>query len=469
MKQALRVLVFCSSLFPAPISWAQMPSATPVANNFADANSATVNPNSAASVDSLGGSQAASQTFDLRTAIQYAIQNAPQFDSLKRQLSIAGLEEKNAKSRWFPSLDLSATHGIQDQDPSIKSTPWASEFNLALTENLYDNGVISTNYKIAQLNQDIAELRFTDQKNRISLNLATAYLNYSLNVKLLEIQEKQFKLISRQYQLTSKEYYNGIRTKKDYLRFKTQTSRAEIDLVNARNAVEKSKLEILSLMGIGLVPGADPGFVPVPLDNVKDQLSDLPVELENHLQYQAAQLQKKANELNSDLTRRKKYPEWYLSAGANYSSSNYIDTNQSISDNDVVGWNALLTVKYNFLDWGIRSREAEVAAQRAIIQNNELDMNLLDLRASLNRLRINNLQIQKNFGLAQELLDLERDNIDLIEREYRNGKVSYLDLITGLNDLADSERKFFSASSDLILARFTLLYHQGKLYDEFVK
>lgn len=413
-------------------------------------------------------SQGAVPTYDLKSAIQFALENSPKFNSLKRERDITTLAKKSAKARWFPSLDFEATHGLEEQDPRLESTPWKNELSLTLTENIYDNGVTSTNYRIASLNQDIAELQYTDQKNQFSLDLAKAYLRYSLNIKILEIQEKQFKLISKQYELTAKEYRNGIKTKKDYLRFKTQLSRAEIDLINSRSEVEKSKENIQSIMGIGLGPEGMADFIPVSLENVRNDLGQ-PIALENHALFQAAQMQKKVNDLTSDLTRKKQYPEFFLSAGANYSSSHYIDTGESISDNDITSWNALLTIRYNFLDWGIRSRDSEIAAQRAIIQNNELDSRMLTLRSDLNQLRIDNNLTQRNFKLAGDLFTLEKENLSLIEREYRNGNVSYLDLITGLSDFADSERKFYSASRDLISARYTLLYHQGRLYEELLK
>lgn len=413
-------------------------------------------------------SHAAVRTLDLKSAIQYSLENSPRFDSLKRERDISVLNKKNAKAQWFPSLDLKATHGLQEEDPRLESTPWESELSLTLTENLYDNGVTSTNYRIATLNEDIAELQYNDQRNAFSLELANAYLSYSLSIKLLEIQEKQFKLISKQSELTTRQYRNGMRTKKDYLRFKTQVSRAEIDLIAARSEVEKSKESILSLIGIGLRPVEAVTFVPVSLEGLKDDLTP-PIELENHLLFQAAQKQKKVNELTSDLTRRKQYPELFLTAGATYGSRYYIDTGRNFDDNETSSWGMLLTVRYNFLDWGIRSRDAEIASQRAIILNNELDSRLLTLRTNLNKLKIDNSLTQRNFRLAGELFEMEKENLSLIDREYRNGNVSYLDFITGLSDFADAERKFYSASRDLISARYSLLYHQGKLYEELLK
>ncbi|MBI2521133.1 MAG: TolC family protein [Bdellovibrio sp.] len=409
------------------------------------------------------------ESFDLKKAILFAIQNSPSFDSLKRQVNISELEEKSAAAKLLPSLDFTATHGIVDTSPRTDEVPWDSKLNIELTESLYDNGVTRRNHRIAVLAKNQAEFNFQDQKNKNSLEIASQFLLYSLNIKLLEIQENQFSLVSKQYEMISKDYYQGIKTKNDFLRFKTQVGRAEIDLVNAKSAVEKSQQELQRLIGIELTSNAEIVFVPIPLDNLNNEVPVSSFNLENHLQYKTAQIQKEINQLNVDLIARKNLPEWFLSTGVSYGSADYLETGRSFSDNALVSWNALLTVKYNFFDWGIRSRDREVAIHKNNIQNNELDANLLSLKSSLNQLQINIKQIQKNFGLAKDLLSLEKSNIDFIEREYRNGKAQYLDLITGLNNLADAKIKFYSAASDLQTARYTLLYHQGKLYEDLLK
>jgi outer membrane protein TolC len=85
-------------------------------------------------------SSSETEKFDLKKAIAFAIENSPTFDSIKRQLSIAQLDEKSAEAKLLPSLDLTATHGILDTSPRSTTSPWSSEFNLGITESLYDNG-----------------------------------------------------------------------------------------------------------------------------------------------------------------------------------------------------------------------------------------------------------------------------------------------------------------------------------------
>ena len=110
---------------------------------------------------------------NLSDAIRYAVEHAPQFDSIKKKISISEAEEKNAFYKFFPSLDLSATHGIQGSDPKlgVPGEPAYSSTALSLTQPLYDNGVSSTGYKAARLTLQQAQLEFNEQKNKLCLDV----------------------------------------------------------------------------------------------------------------------------------------------------------------------------------------------------------------------------------------------------------------------------------------------------------
>ena len=414
-------------------------------------------------------SPSSAELFDLKKTILFAAEHSPSFDSSRRALKVAELEEKSAGAYLAPSVDLKVTHGILDSAPRLGRNPLNSEFDLGLTESLFDNGISETGSKIATLKRKEAQLRFEDQKNKLSLEIASTYLTYSLNEKLKEIQEKQYNFLKKKYESISKDYYQGVKLKKDFVRFKTQVSRGEISLFNAYNEAERSKGELMRLIGANLALGSRIEFVPIAIEAIKNEPYDFKLDVENHPQYLAAQLQKEANSLSADMILKKNLPEWLLSAGINYASSDYLGPGKSFSDVDKTNWYALLTVKYNIYDGGIRSRNSEAAIQKQSIQNNELDSELLLLGSTLSQLRLQFYQSQKTYGLAKELLELEKDSISYIEREYQNGKVNYLELTNGLESLSDAEIKFYSASAEQQNLKYTLLYHQGLLYEEIIK
>ncbi|OFZ15736.1 MAG: hypothetical protein A2Z20_05225 [Bdellovibrionales bacterium RBG_16_40_8] len=409
--------------------------------------------------------RAAPTSLTLKQAIEYAIQHSHTLNSASHEVFIADFEKENAKSRFLPSLDLTAKHGIEDSSPSTRVTPWASELSLGLTETLYDNGNNITQYQISKLKKAQTEISYRKEKDLLCRDVGLEFLQYSLTTKLLKIQKDQYGLIKKQYESISGQYHQGMKTRKDFLRFKTQVSRSDIDLVTARNVVEKSKRELKRLLAVPIESTDELDFVP---DEEKFDAGKLPKNapsLEQHYDFRIAILKKEVNELEASLVRKKYWPEVSLTTGINYGSSNYIDTGSSVEDNDQVGWNALITLKYNLLDWGIRRRDSEIAAQRKAIQGNELDNNLLSVRSEVERLMLDLKQLSENFKLSDELLALEQNNLKLLEQEYRNGKVQYLDLITGLKDLADAKIKYFTAFYDLKRALLTYWYHEGKLYE----
>jgi adhesin transport system outer membrane protein len=413
------------------------------------------------------------QKLDLKKTIEFALANSPVIDSLRRELSIAVLEEKTATARLLPSLDFTATHGLNDSAPRTGVGPWASKFSLGLTETLYDNGVTFTNRKLAQLTKKQTEIEFRDQRDKVILEIGKQFLLFSLETQLQEIKEKQFQLVKRQYEVISRAFYAGLRTKKDYLRFKTQVNRAEIELQAAIGSLRKAEQELLGQIGAGKTgrpPNEEIRFQALSLEKVASDLEFTPAKsdetLREHAWVRIGEIQKQIATVNADLVSRKNMPEWIFSGGVSYGSSDYLGTSQTVSDNAGTNWNALILVKYNFFDWGIRSRDSEVALQKKMIQENKAETRILALRTTLLALVSDMKREQKTFGLAKDLLNMEKINFELIEREYHSGKVQYLDLITGLSNLSDAQVKFFTAVAGLETVKLNVLYHQGKLYDE---
>ncbi|MEK6553662.1 MAG: TolC family protein, partial [Bdellovibrionota bacterium] len=199
---------------------------------------------------SAGAASAQLQKLDRRQAVRYALQNSPSFNSARNEREVADLTVKSSFWALFPSLDFTASYGLQDDDPSTYETPYTSQLALSLTETLYDNGVLLTQNKIANLARRRAELIFRKEKNRLVREVLEAYMKFSLQSRNLEVKEIQLDLIRRQYNLVSSAYKQGLKTRKDFLRFKTQLNRTQLDMVNARNSVEKTRLDLLKAIGV---------------------------------------------------------------------------------------------------------------------------------------------------------------------------------------------------------------------------
>src|SRR4051812_5109910 len=106
----------------------------------------------------MSSSIARGQTLSLGDALRFALQNAPSLEQARQLEGISELERRNAQSRFFPSLDASASHGVSKTSPPSPTEPWTSQLGVSLTEHLYDNGVSLLQYDVAGINREYARL-----------------------------------------------------------------------------------------------------------------------------------------------------------------------------------------------------------------------------------------------------------------------------------------------------------------------
>ena len=399
------------------------------------------------------------------------IERSLSFAIVCSNLNLRELESKNSSSVFLPSLDFNTNHGLRDSVPSVYSNAYGSDLNVVLSENLYDNGLSVTRYESAKIQKEISQLAFRNQRDQLILEFANEYMRYSLSVTLAAVQDEQFTIINKQYQSVSGQYEQGVKTRRDYLRFKTELRRSEIELQNSRTNIERSRIELMRLMGFELSDQIKPyDFIPIEirLDTVAQVPTQAP-ELSQHYQYQIAKLQKKILENDVDVVRRAYWPELFLTAGATYHTGDYLGNNVGLYDNPTTSWNALLTLKFNLWDWGTRRRNVSIAEIRRSQQENGIASDLNNFSATNQKLMLDLKQSSKNFSLARELLDLETKSYSFTGTEYRNGKVTYLDIIVGLRDLLSAKVQMYTSYYDLRGQLLRYRYHEGTLYESVIE
>ncbi|MGZ3687438.1 MAG: TolC family protein [Bdellovibrionota bacterium] len=76
---------------------------------------------------------------------------------------------------------------------------------------------------------------------------------------------------------------------------------------------------------------------------------------------------------------------------------------------------------------------------------------------------------QHQYSLTKELLTLSQKTYVLLEEQYRLGKITYLDLITGLNDLLDAKTGFLSTHFSSLQSVAHYRFYEGTLYEAIEK
>ncbi|MBL7544542.1 MAG: TolC family protein [Bdellovibrionaceae bacterium] len=412
------------------------------------------------------------QKITFKDAIEMVVQKSPTLNKSKIEVELRDLEYQNASSAFLPSLDFTTNHGLRDNRPSIYNNIYGSDLNLQLTENLYDNGISSTKYESAKIQKEIAYFNYQNERDKIVLELALRYMHYSLAKSLADVQQQQFNIVNKQYQSVFNQYQQGVKTRRDYLRFKTELRRAEIDLQASVVNTEKYRLELMSLLGFEMTGPLDKPFDFIPIEIKKESIALIPAQEPNlvqHPRYRIADLQKKVYENDVYIIKRSYWPELALNASATYHSGDYAADNVRLTDNQTTSWNVLLTMKFNVWDWGLRRRNISIAAVRKTQAENTIAADLNDFSSENKKLMLDLQQSSKKYSLAQELLDLENMSFQFLDSEYRSGKSSYLDIIVGLRDLLSAKVQMYTSYYDLRGQLLKYRYHEGTLYEFILK
>ena len=424
---------------------------------------------------------AASTPLSLKDTVRFALDHSPGFDSAKKTQLVRELERRNSIAKILPSLDLSTTNGLQNNIPISGTTatlltpnptaPWYSSFNLGLTENLYDNGISLTGIDVANLNGELAAVGFLKSRDSLTLNVVTEFYQFSLANMLLEVKKQQEAVLEKQFKTLSSEYTQGFKTRSDYLRLKAQVQRAEIDRISTENTLDLATTELRRLLG------AEPNseavtFQPLEVDPEKSvavAFPDSPPSFENLYDYKITKIQEDINGKSVSLVKRNYWPQASVTSGIAYSNQNYINSTTAFSSGHQLSWNALLLLQYNIWDWGSRKRNVEISEYNQDIQEDTLNQGLYDLHSKTTSLMSNLQRIKRNYKLNQELLVLEgKSNRDL-ESQYREGKVTYLDLITELNSILDAKVQFYTAHFDALTALAQYKFYEGKIYESILE
>lgn len=425
---------------------------------------------------------ASAETWNLSRTVKEAVAQSPTLEVTRRDVVSRELDVVVARGAVLPSLSLIASHGLQGSDP-WGVTPYATEpsaaqpvssASLLLSETLYNNGLNGMKRDMAARRLELARLSYEVARDRLILDIADKYFKYSAAEKLEDVQQQQVTLLRRQFNTISTQYNQGVKTRRDFLRFKAEVRKAELDLLTNKSNVTRAQTEVLKVAGLTTEAAEKVELQPVAveLDAVKRPTKGESVPLipvTTHRESRALALERELADRDFEVQKRTNGFEITWTAEAGYGSKDYWRTGRTFTENKSGNWNTLLNFKWTLWDWGAKSATVSLASEtRAQALANtrgkslELENQLVSLQLELN-------QGYQNFALSEELLDLELKNFEAIDVDFRNGRVSYLDLTTSLAALLRARQGLYNSYFDLKTALARQSYHEATIYDEFTK
>jgi outer membrane protein len=200
--------------------------------------------------------------WSLEDCIRYAIDNNIQIKQQTIQTKVQKNSLDLAKLNLLPTINGSASHDYsfgraldQTTYEFYNQTIQSDYFYLGGRTNLFNglqnlNTIRKNKYELLAGEQDLQKIR-----DNVSLNVALAYLQILLDKELVTANENQLNITLQQIEKTKKLVSAGSVARGNLLQIEAQAAQEELSLINMKNQLETSYLNLTQLLELGSPAG----------------------------------------------------------------------------------------------------------------------------------------------------------------------------------------------------------------------
>ena len=459
-------------------------------------------------------SSLAQDSWNLKKAVAYALENNISVKQADIQARIAALNLKQSKLMQVPTANVSGSAGVnagRSIDPTTNlftnTQLFSTGFSLSSGVTLFNFFSVKNDIEGNRFDNEAARANVDKIRNDIALNVATAYLQVLVSEEQEKIAKLAVQLTLQNFDNTRKRVEAGVLPELNLAELEAQLAVDSSNLITASNTVKQNILQLKAILNVD----AGQGFIveTPPLDKIPvltlDELQPEFVYAEavkNLPQQKVNELKIKAAEKYVLSARGQMYPTFSLFAGlgTNYANNKIpsvlqVPTGQFDSTGAKVNVNGTL---YDVVAPGFRNvittsttpfgtQLSDNFRQNVGIQVNIPLFNNGIARTNWqkSKLNVSALQLQKD----QDLLNLKQDiytayndaatsiqkyqagikGVQTAEKAYNYSQKRYdvgllptLDLLTNQNNLNRARVQLAQAQVDYIFRLKLLEFYKGK-------
>ena len=413
-------------------------------------------------------SQAQTKRWSLRECCDYAIEHNISIKQQQNQCRQQEVQLSTARNSRLPDLSASASQnfsfgrGLTAANTYSNTNTSSTSFQLGTSVPLFTGFQIPNQIKMNQLNLEAATADLEKAKNDIRLQVAQAYVQILYDMEIGDVARRQVTIDSMQVVRLQALVDNGKAAEATLSQQKATLANSHLTATQADN---NTRLAILTLTQLLELPTPeDFGIVRPDLSTISDgSLAALSPDaiyaeaLGLKPEIAAQQLRLQAYNRNIKIAQAGYYPTLSLSGGL---GTNYYTTSGFTSDSfgeqlknnfsQYIGLNLSIPI-FNRFQTRNNVRTARISLENQQLQ---LDNTKKTLYKEIQQVYCNALNAQTKAQSSQEALASSLDAFKLMQAKYENGKAT----ITEFNE---SKNNYLKSESDLVQARYELLYQQA--------
>ncbi len=406
------------------------------------------------------------QSLSLKDFLLAAVQSSPIYRQSLEQKKIAELQRSSATSAFLPMVSASSTYALKNDLVLKNDPPKESALAIKAQEKLYDNGQSLSAYKLSHLAEQIADLELQKAREDLANSSLKAFSELSKAQLIHKLRLSQHERLDVQYRAVKSQFEQGLRQRRDFLRFEAQVSRSQLALSRSRRSIVNAEWELkrilgreaLSTLSFQELPVREGGQFLIPIKNMNETLD-----------YQIGELKIKSAAEKVRLKVRERFPQVFLNGELGYGSSNYWGSGANLRDNDSFEARASVTLQYTFWDWGVERRAVAISRSEENIARESVRAQNLAIQTEAQSLQEDLRQNETDLKTSAQLKDLETRTFRFLEQEYREGRITYLDLSQARENFLNATESFYNSYFDGLLAKAAALKLGGRLYESIVQ
>lgn len=448
--------------------------------------------------------------FTLKQCIDSALRNNLDINNSDLLMQDTRVNLSSARGNRLPFVSGDITHGLSQGraiDPFtntyINQNLTSANYSLGATLYLWNAGSINNNVKANELSYKASEMTLQQQKDNVTINVILAYLQVLNNQEQLNALIQQADVTRKQVErLEILNKQGAVADLNSYYNTKGQLATDEIAIVNQKNALETSKVQLAALMNIPYSKYFDLEKINVPTtltmyDGTSDQIYEQ--AMKNLAIIKAVDLRHQSAIKAVKSAKGQLYPSLVLNGGlaTNYSSAattqSLVNTTDMPTDGYVLLDNAKVPVyapqssymqnkisygsqwKNNFNSYvsvGIRIPILNAFQSRNKVHTAEIDEKRTDINAKATKTQVQqaveqayinmNTAYETYAKLGTQLQDFA-ESFRIAEIKFNNGVINSVDYLLIKSNYDRCNINLIAAKYDYMLRTKVLDYYEGKL------
>ena len=386
------------------------------------------------------------------------IENSLQLKADRIEEIISNDQQKTAYTNRLPTVQIGATAGVIGQPvvfqrglahPTRPDVPnWSQNYNIELTQPLYQGGKIHHTIRKTDIQKQIASLSTANDESGIKLALLGQYMELFSYYKEREVLARNIEESERQLKDISRMKKEGLVTRNDEIRSELQLTNDRLAYQEAENSISIASQHLDILLGLDesllIVPDSTLLYTSIDLLTYETYVQ---LAYENYPGIQIARQNTRLAENDIKLTKANYLPNVLLHAG-NTLARPLSSTMADLYNNN---WNVALSLSYNLSSLYQNKHRMHEVKQIVQLRQNAEEQLMQDIR----------INVRAAFTRHKEALDRVEAlklSVRQAEENYRIVHNRYLNQLSILTDLLDASSVRLTAELQLTVARSQTVY-----------